>query len=322
MTRTRQMRRDGQGSKRRTKARKAGRFAGGRLGQRRQKIRRLHFQTARQLADCVERGALPAALQHANVITVQVRNLGEFFLGDLPLKAEFAQSFTEENPGRGLSHERDTFQPTAGLAVAGGTLNLGSGLMTCVNGFSISAGTLEMNGNEIDVPANGEEGPEIDISGGTLNLSGLISDASTAGAVLNVSGGTINNTGPSGEIQCWSASFTGGTSEIQTLTIREGNYSQSDDASVTIDGGLRRYGGCRRRWFASDVPICLHQIEASKIGVLLAFFFLVNNSCCSQATAAKRQNPFCWVIRADKEKKMPRPRWSKHGLGRSLEELS
>jgi hypothetical protein len=121
------------------------------------------------------------------------------------------------------------------LTIDGGTLDLGSGLLTCNRGFALSAGTLEMNGNTIVVPYS-SGASTIDISGGVLNLSGLISADSTPGAAITVSGGTINDVGTAGEMQGYTADFTGGTSVIRQLTLQY-TFSQSGSSDLTIVEG-------------------------------------------------------------------------------------
>jgi hypothetical protein len=127
----------------------------------------------------------------------------------------------------------------ASLIVDGGTFNLGSGGLTCSNGVSVSAGTLEMNGNNIVLPHGALGAATVTISGGVLNLSGQIGVDS---ATITVSGGTINDTGSAGELVGNSASFTGGTSVVRKLTLDTGSFAQSSTSSLTITGSAT-WGG-------------------------------------------------------------------------------
>jgi hypothetical protein len=61
----------------------------------------------RQLAECIEGRALPAALKDADIVAMQAGDLSEFFLGYAPFQTEFAQSFSKENSRGDFSHECD-----------------------------------------------------------------------------------------------------------------------------------------------------------------------------------------------------------------------
>lgn len=121
------------------------------------------------------------------------------------------------------------------LTINGGTFNLGGGLITCARGggsggLVISAGTCEMNGNNIAMETNYSPTTSVTISGGVLNLSGQISNIQTT----TISGGVINDTGSAGELQSSTITFTGGTSTIRKLTM--GDFSQSSTSFVEITG--------------------------------------------------------------------------------------
>ncbi len=109
---------------------------------------------------------------------------------------------------------------------SGGTNTLG-GTMTLTGALVVSAGTLNMNSNQITGHTTAT------ISGtGTLNLSGQLNGS---GAV-SVTGGTITDAGASGELKGTTIAFSGGTSTIRKMTASS-TFQISSTANLTFNPG-------------------------------------------------------------------------------------